>query len=259
MKILHFSKLNRRRMLSFMGGAAAVTLVGCFRESSEATESPIAQSSINSVSAPERTVAVQTAQATPACVVRPQQTEGPYFVDERLNRSDIRSNPADGAIKPGVPLRLIFQVSQVAGSSCQPLSGAMVDVWHTDALGVYSDVQETQGQKFLRGYQMTDSSGTAQFVTIYPGWYQGRTTHIHFKIRGSSPDQADYEFISQIYFDNAVSDQVYAQAPYSERGERSVRNDRDGVFRRGGEQLLVPVTQSGDGYEGRFNIGLELA
>jgi protocatechuate 3,4-dioxygenase beta subunit len=252
------TRLNRRKLLHLIGGTAAVTLVGCVRETSGATESPIASSSTNSASAPSQS-ALQTAQSTPGCIVRPQQTEGPYFVDERLNRSDIRSNPDDGAVKPGVPLRLVFRVSQVAGSACQPLSGAMVDIWHCDAAGVYSDVQETQGQKFLRGYQMTDGSGTAQFVTLYPGWYSGRATHIHFKIRGSSAERPDYEFTSQIYFDDAVTDRVYAQAPYAARGARSVRNDQDGIFRRGGDRLIVPVRQSGEGYEGQFDIGLELA
>lgn len=246
----------RRTILRFLGGATAVTLVGCFRESLNSVESPASAGSIRSTSG--QAPATQTAQSVPDCMIRPQQTEGPYFVDERLNRSDIRSNPSDGTVKTGVPLRLIFQVSQVTGSACQPLNGAMVDVWHCDAVGVYSDVQETQGQKFLRGYQMTDSRGTAQFVTIYPGWYPGRTPHIHFKIRGSSAAGAGYEFTSQIYFDDTVTDLVYAQAPYSTRGARSVRNDRDRIFRSGGKQLILPVTQSGGGYEGRFSIGLEL-
>jgi len=253
-----FSRLNRRRMLSLMSGTAAVTLIGCFRESSDATESPVSPGSARSASIPEQAT-TQIAQSTPGCIVRPQQTEGPYFVDERLNRSDIRSNPADNAIKAGVPLRLVFQVSQLSGNACQPLSNATIDIWHCDAEGVYSDVQDTQGQKFLRGYQMTDRNGTAQFVTIYPGWYPGRTPHIHFKIRTSSPTQAGEEFTSQLYFEDAVTDQVYAQPPYTTREARSVRNDRDGIFRRGGEQLILPVTRSGEGYEGRFEIGLELA
>ncbi len=237
-----------------MGGAAAVTLVGCFRESFDAIESPMSSTSANSASSVSSS---SIAQSVPGCVVRPQQTAGPFFVDEQLNRSDIRSNPDDNSIKAGVPLRLVFQVSQVNGSTCQPLSNAMVDVWHCDAEGVYSDVGEAQGQKFLRGYQMTDSSGTAQFVTIYPGWYPGRTPHIHFKIRGSSGDRVGYEFTSQIYFDDALSDEVYAQPSYASRGARSVRNERDGIFRSGGDQLILPVTRLGEGYEGRFAIGLE--
>lgn len=232
-----------------------MTLVGCFRDSG-AAESP-SSAATNSAAATGQANPVQTAQSLPGCVVRPQQTEGPYFVDERLNRSDVRSNPADGAIKTGVPLRLVFQVSQVNGNQCQPLGGAMVDIWHCDAAGVYSDVQETQEQKFLRGYQTTDASGTVQFITIYPGWYPGRTPHIHFKIRGSGAAQAGYEFTSQLYFDDTITDRVYAAAPYSARGARSVRNEQDGIFRRGGEQLILPVTQTGEGYEGRFAIGLE--
>ena len=111
--------------------------------------------------------------ATPACVVRPQQTEGPYFVDEKLTRSDIRSDPASGAMKPGAPLQLTFNVSRV-GAGCTPLTGAIVDLWHCDALGAYSDVKDpggsTVGQKFLRGSQVTDARGAAHFTTIYPGW-----------------------------------------------------------------------------------------
>src|SRR5438876_7781642 len=100
-----------------------------------------------------------------ACVVRPRQTEGPYFVDERLHRSDIRSDPADGSVRPGVPLRLAFHLSQLRASACAPLTGALVDVWHCDALGVYSDVRDgegrfdTRGRKFLRGYQVSDQNG----------------------------------------------------------------------------------------------------
>src|SRR5438132_719484 len=92
----------------------------------------------------------------PGCVARPQQTEGPYFVDEALNRSDIRSDPADGTIRPGTGLDIAFKVSRIASSACVPLAGALVDVWHCDALGVYSDVEDpsidTSGKKFLRGY-----------------------------------------------------------------------------------------------------------
>ena len=103
------------------------------------------------------------AASLPSCVVRPEQTEGPYFVDEKLNRSDIRNEPSDNSSKPGVPLRLEFQVSRIAGGACAPLNGAIVDVWHCDALGVYSDVRDSKfdarGKKFLRGYQQTDTNG----------------------------------------------------------------------------------------------------
>jgi protocatechuate 3,4-dioxygenase beta subunit len=197
-------------------------------------------------------------------VVRPEQTEGPYFVDEKLNRSDIRSNPSDGAIKEGTQLRLKFNVSQVSASACVPLVGAFVDVWHCDAEGVYSDVADravgfdTTGQKFLRGYQVTEANGSAEFTTIYPGWYQGRTVHIHFKIR-TSLDSAGKEFTSQLFFDDALSDEVFAQAPYAAKGQRSTKNSTDGIYRSGGDQLTLSPTKEADGYAATFDIGLQMA
>lgn len=204
----------------------------------------------------------QPVLAAPACVVRPAQTEGPYFVDERLNRPDIRSDPSDGTIRPGAPLRLVFNVSRVDGSACAPLAGALVDVWHCDALGAYSDVVDrgvdTRGKKFLRGYQVTDAKGMAEFRTIYPGWYQGRTVHIHFKIRTAPGAVRASEFTSQLYFDDAVSDQVYAQAPYASRGRRTTRNEQDAIFRANGAQLMLPLAKDGAGYAGSFAIGLQM-
>jgi len=127
------------------------------------------------------------AAAPPSCFARPQQTEGPFFVEEELDRSDIRSDPRTGAVRPGVPLRLTFNVSRMSGATCVPLAGAKVDLWHCDAAGRYSDARSrgssSVGEKFLRGYQRTNAAGTARFLTIYPGWYGGRTVHVHFKIR----------------------------------------------------------------------------
>jgi protocatechuate 3,4-dioxygenase beta subunit len=194
----------------------------------------------------------------PSCVVRPELTEGPYFVDEMLNRSDIRSDPGSGAVSAGVPLVLKFLVSQV-GSSCSPLGGAQVDVWHCDALGVYSDVQDrsfdTTGQKFLRGYQTTGADGVAQFTTVYPGWYQGRAVHIHFKIRTSS----GYEFTSQLFFDDALSDEVYLQEPYASKGKRTLLNSGDNIYQNGGSQLLLTTTKEADSYAATFDVGLNIS
>jgi protocatechuate 3,4-dioxygenase beta subunit len=154
-----------------------------------------------------RTAFAQSRPA-PACVVRPEQTEGPFFVDERLERGDIRSDPATGERRPGAPLELAFQVSRMAASGCAPLAGAVVDVWHCDARGAYSDVGGSGAtQRFLRGYQSTDARGLARFTTIYPGWYEGRAVHVHFKIRTAQGQQ----FTSQIYFDEAASDRVFAR------------------------------------------------
>jgi hypothetical protein len=190
------------------------------------------------------------AQPAPTCVVRPQQTEGPFFVDERLNRSDIRSEPTTAAVKAGVPLQVAFKVSRLAGAACTPLGGAQVDVWHCDALGAYSDTP----QKFLRGYQVTDPAGLARFTTIYPGWYPGRAVHIHFKIRSEGQ-----EFTSQLYFDDVLTDRVHATGAYASHGQRRTRNESDGPFRSGGRQLLLPVAEGGPGYAGTFDVALERA
>jgi len=201
-------------------------------------------------------------QALPACVLTPQQTEGPYFVDERMNRSDIRPDTTDGSVREGVPLKLSLQVVQVSGSACAPLVGTYVDVWHCDAQGVYSDVSDnnwgsSKGSNFLRGYQVTDENGLVQFTTIFPGWYRGRAVHIHFKVRTALDDRNAREMVSQLYFDDAQIDEIYVHPPYSGAGQR-MRNSQDGLYRNGGDKLTVPLTQDAEGYAGTFNLGVQL-
>lgn len=196
------------------------------------------------------------------CLVRPEQTEGPYFVDERLHRTDIRSDPSNGKITPGTQLALTFNISRVRTGECHPLPDAQVDVWHCDAMGVYSDVRDpgfsTVGQKFLRGYQLTDAQGTARFLTIYPGWYPIRTVHMHFKIRTAPMAGTRYEFTSQLYFPDELTDRVHTAAPYSSQGRRRVRNHQDFIFRDGGHQLMLAPSETRAGYTATFPIGLEL-
>jgi protocatechuate 3,4-dioxygenase beta subunit len=196
-----------------------------------------------------RRSAAQGTGRVPGCVVRPQQTEGPFFIEEKLNRSDIRTDPGRSDARPGAVLQLAFAVSRLSGGACAPLSGAQVDVWHCDALGAYSD----GAQKFLRGYQVTDDTGAARFVTIYPGAYQGRAVHIHFKIRLTAQRQ---EFTSQIYFDEAVTNRAHAQAPYAGRGGSRLRNERDGLYRQGGRQLTVTPLASAGGWATTFDLAL---
>jgi len=201
-----------------------------------------------------------------SCVVRPEQTEGPYFLDERLNRSDIRSDPANGnQVKPGAALKITLGVYRVDGQACAPIAGALVDIWQCDADGIYSDVLDingqfdTRGKKFLRGYQLTGADGSADFVTIYPGWYPGRTVHLHFKVRTNPGTASGHVFTSQLYFTDATSDDVFKKSPYSARAARTTKNAQDGIFLVGGDQLILAISPDGTGYTSRFDLGLNLA
>ncbi len=202
-----------------------------------------------------------TASRLPACLLQ-SKPKVRSFVDERLKRSDIRVDPSDGSVKSGVPLHLTLRVSAVGTADCNPLSGAIVDIWQCDAVGVYSAVNEpgsqrTAAKSFLRGYQITETDGSTQFTTIYPGWYPGRTVHIHFKVRAGGKSGRGQELTSQLYFDDAFTDRIHAQSPYAGKGPRTVRNQRDGLFRNGGGQLLLSPVQSGQGYAATFDIGLQ--
>ena len=234
--------LSRREALAFLGATGALLFLGCSESSATSSD---------------------TGDTSSSCVVRPELTEGPYYVDEELLRSDIRSDPSDGTIRPGALLALTFNVSRAASNACSPLAGAIVDLWHCDALGVYSDVLDpsfnTSGKKFLRGYQVTGSDGVARFTTIYPGWYQGRAVHIHFKIRSAASAASAYEFTSQLFFDDLLTDQVHATEPYASKGQRTLRNSGDGIYTSGGSQLVLDVTGTADGYAATFNIALDTA
>jgi protocatechuate 3,4-dioxygenase beta subunit len=247
--------LNRREaLLALAGAGAAVALAACAPGSSLASTAQATATTGGSTGT--------TSGSAPSYVARPALTEGPYFVDERLNRSDIRTDPSDGSVRQGTLLALTFRVSQLT-TACAPLAGASVDVWQCDAAGVYSDVRDqsfnTVGKKFLRGYQVADGSGVAKFTTIYPGWYQGRTVHIHFKIRSHTGSGAAYEFTSQLFFDDAITDKIYAQPPYSAKGQRTLRNEGDGIYNQGGRQLLLTPTKTTEGYSATFAIGLQMA
>lgn len=254
MKVRSESKLARREALSALGSIVAVGFLGSCGGDGESSPTSSSSSTGGSTSS--------LASTNAQCVVTPEVTEGPYFVDEMLNRSDIRTDPSDGTRKPGTPLRLKIGVYQSSGGSCAPVVGAVVDIWQCDAAGVYSDVVDpnagsTRGKKFLRGYQLTNSLGEVEFLTIYPGWYPGRTVHIHFKVRTDPDSQQGLEFTSQMYFDDSFTDDVFTEPPYSSRGPRTTRNQADGIFRQGGDDLMLDVHQAATELVTRFDIGLE--
>lgn len=252
------ANFSRRDVLSFIGSVVAVGFVGC--GGSNSSGSPTSPSNSTASSTPTGTPA-STGSTNALCTVTPALTEGPYFVDERLNRSDIRSDPSNGAVKPGLPLVMTIQLSQISTIvGCTPLVGALVDMWHCDAVGVYSDVaaQNSRGQQFLRGYQISDANGQVQFTTIYPGWYTGRAVHIHFKVRTNPNSASGLEFTSQLFFDEALTDIVHAQSPYAARGRRNTLNSNDGIYQSGGTQLLLPLSASAGGYSGTMDVGVRV-
>jgi protocatechuate 3,4-dioxygenase beta subunit len=191
--------------------------------------------------------------STRVCMVTPEATEGPFYLDPKLVRADITEG------KPGVPLR---QLIQVVTADCRPVEGARVDLWHCDAAGNYSGyarqgsdtVTDTSGQTFLRGTQPTDGDGIARFETIYPGWYQGRATHMHYKVFVDDRTV----LTSQIFFPDALSESLYRNAaPYAGRPEsRRVVNARDRIAQRAGDGAHAAVREAGGGYVASLVVGI---
>ena len=200
------------------------------------------------------TSAAELAEVTqPTCDVTPQQRGGPYYFDVGQVRRDITEG------RPGTPLLVALRL--VEAGSCAPIRDAVVDIWHPDAAGQYSgyrgqgdDGTDTSGETFLRGMQITDANGLVEFETIYPGWYPGRTAHIHFK---AHTDERTF-VTSQMYFPDDITDVIYLAEPYSARGPRSTTNDNDTLFigDSANRTLLGHVTQNGDGYVVSLTIGI---
>jgi protocatechuate 3,4-dioxygenase beta subunit len=181
-------------------------------------------------------VAGESDAATVSCILTPEQTEGPYYIaGEKLRR-----NITDG--RPGTPL--VLRAFVVDATTCRPIRNAAVDIWHADAGGVYSGFGDgASSRTFMRGIQRTNAKGLAQFRTVYPGWYQGRTVHIHVKVHvGGSVVHT-----GQLYFPDSVTDAVYRRAPYSSRPNRDVRNATDSVYRNGGSKSVVKLKRNSAG------------
>lgn len=185
------------------------------------------------------------------CALTPEVTEGPYYLDTGLIRRDITEG------RPGVPVALRLQVVDAA---CQPIEGARVDLWHCDAQGVYSSFggdsgqSSAQGETFLRGTQMADARGIVHFATIYPGWYRGRTTHMHFKVWLSERQV----LTGQIFFPDALSEYLYEAVPaYARDGTRDTFNGTDGIARQATRASFAAVAEGESAYQVEMILGVD--
>lgn len=203
-------------------------------------------------------------------VAAPAVTEGPFYVDEKLNRSNLLAGTTRPAVIHGVPLTLQIALFRISNGKYAPLKNAAVDVWQCDAHGVYSDIEQemnhenTHGQNWLRGVQTSGADGLVRFATIFPGWYESRTTHIHFKVRqpGATGGMAK-EFTSQLFFDDKLADSVFTKAPYRPREKGGVYNANDMVFTerqvdgtQAGQHLMPEIHPSGKGFVAKYAIAL---
>ena len=253
-------RFTRRQALSAIGTVGlGAFLAAC---AGNTTSSTVAGSSTTSTAGTTATAGPSTTGATTAttavtaidCVLAPEMTEGPYYLDLDLVRSDITED------RLGAPLALTIVVASVDG--CSPIQDAAVDLWHCDAEGIYSGfVAASTGQGagtddsiFLRRTQLTDANGQVTFQTLYPGWYQGRTVHMHMKVHAGG----NQIHTTQLFFDDAFTDQVYAASePYASRNSRNVLNSDDGIYGGGGQATTLDVTAAGEGYAATLVVGVQ--
>jgi len=256
-------QISRRAALTAAGGVGLTALLAACARNGGAASDVTTSAQVPTSDGGTATVQPQTT-STPAtadlfddsatCTLAPEETEGPYYFEVDAIRSDIRED------REGTPLRLGVRVQDAA---CEPVSGAAVDIWHCDALGIYSGFESastgggaggsrTDEETYLRGVQVTNSEGIVEFLTVYPGWYRGRTVHIHAKVHLDSRTL----LTTQFFFDEAVTDAVYADEPYAQKGQRDTDNDSDNIY---DEQTLLTLREDGDGYLGAITVGVAAA
>jgi protocatechuate 3,4-dioxygenase beta subunit len=171
-----------------------------------------------------------------SCVLTPEQTEGPYYIAGEKFRRNITDGHA------GTPL--LLQTTVVDATTCRPIKNAAVDIWHADAAGVYSGFGAGAASRtFMRGIQRTNAKGLATFRTVYPGWYEGRTVHIHVKVHIGG----NVVHTGQLYFRDNLTDAVYRRGPYTARPNRATRNADDPIYRNGGSRSLLTVRKNSAG------------
>jgi protocatechuate 3,4-dioxygenase beta subunit len=239
--------IRRREMMALSAGAlASVALYGCGAGEDD----------------PARSVA-EGARATPDCVLTPEQDEGPFYIDLAQVRQDIVED------RQGVPLALAVTV--VDANGCEPIRNAAVDIWHCDALGTYSGEpsEGNEGGAYLRGIQLTDKKGLAEFATIYPGQYPGRTTHIHLKVHtggrrsDSTHSGGHVSHTGQLFTTDRQDAEVFALDPYDRNTAEVTPRDADFIYReQGGSSAVLALAPAGgslvqDGLAGRVTLGVD--
>lgn len=239
--------MRRREMVALSAGAlASAVLYACGADEHEAAKSTLGG-----------------ATTSPDCVLTPEQEEGPFYIDLAQIRQDIVEN------RPGIPLALSLTV--VDSNTCEPIRGAAVDIWHCDALGVYSgeSSEGSESETYLRGIQLTDGNGLAEFATIYPGQYPGRTTHIHLKVHtGGRQSDGTYagghvSHTGQLFTSDRRDAEVFALSPYNRNRAEITSRNTDGIFRyQGGSSSVLALARVGnslgrDGLTARATLGVD--
>lgn len=241
--------MRRREMMALSAGAlASVALYACGADDGDEDQDEAPRS------------AAGEGRPTPDCVLTPEQDEGPFYIDLARVRRDITEG------RPGVPLALALTV--VDAETCEPIRDAAVDIWHCDALGLYSGVEGRENETFLRGIQLTDANGLAEFATIYPGQYPGRTTHIHLKVRlGGRQGDGTYSggnvsHTGQLFTTDQRDAEVFALAPYNRNPAEITPRDVDGIYvEQDGASAVLSLAPAGsslkrDGLTGRATLGV---
>jgi protocatechuate 3,4-dioxygenase beta subunit len=224
--------IGRRHAIAILGAAGAALAAGC---GSDTSPTSAAGTTIN---------AGGTSNA--ACAVSPTETIGPFPSLTDMFRSDIREG------KSGTTLTLTLTVVNT-NSGCSPVQGANVEIWHVDAAGNYSQYGSQTAATFLRGIQTTDANGQVTFTTIFPGWYQGRATHIHIEVVRNGQSVK----VTQIAFPESVNNAVYATGAYASRGNNPLSNTADGIFEDSNNSELATVTgDSATGLTATYRVGI---
>ena len=261
--VLMSDRYNRRTALAGFGGISLSALLAACGSDNDAASTPTAVETTGGTTSTVQTSTgssgssrdlVARFDAASACAQTTEQTEGPYFFEVDKIRHDIHED------REGATLRLGIRVRDL--ESCEPIPNAVVDVWHCDALGLYSGFESaSQGgpgsgrsddETYLRGAQVTSRDGIVDFRTIYPGWYRGRTTHIHTKVHMD----ASTLLTSQLYFDDDVTARVYENTPYASDAGRDAFNDNDPFYV---PELEVTLSEEGDGWLGLITFDVRQA